>query len=129
MTLGKLKDELDATCFVYRWPGAYQKVRKIAAQSKKCESIFCSDFAVTSKYMCDAQLGSPVICGDEKVVNGFVSNEGNCVDNNIRTKLNMHSVEQYRDFINDPANYNSAITQKTSILLILSALIIAIKKF
>jgi V8-like Glu-specific endopeptidase len=122
LPLGNL--QTNSTCRLYGWSGYFSVIKQDLVTvygSKYCDSnspeIYCSKFSSSTEIACKSQLGAPIVCGNETNISGFVINNGSCNQN----RLNFLSVDDLKDFINDPENYtDSATLQKVSIVFILS---------
>lgn len=89
---------------------------------------FCSTFDLPQELPCSAFLGSPVICGHEGRVDGFVLSDNMFCDNVWgRNMLQFHSVEEFRDWIEEVSGAEA--TGKVSAVLILSAFAIRFVNF
>jgi hypothetical protein len=84
---------------------------------------FCSIFDANLA-TCVSQLGSPLINGDvsSSSIDGFVISEGSCSRNGSRFVLHYHSVDDFRDWIEQVSGADSV--KKVSGFLVLSAILI-----
>lgn len=112
----------------------------------KLPNIFCSIFITDTHATCTANLGSPVICSEDgNAIDGLLINENACTNHLGRYQLNYISVGDVREWINcqissntqcdasgsnsttvSPPTTQSGMAVKTSITLIMSALLSAI---
>lgn len=83
--------------------------------------VYCSDIEIAFNDLCKIPSGSPVICGNDSVISGFVLNRGSC---SIKG-LDYHSVGDFQDWINEVLNSGTAM--KTSVLLVFSAIFLSFK--
>lgn len=82
----------------------------------------CSFHTTIFHYSCSAMTGSPVTCGNESIIAGFLINNASCSTNDDRVSLNFHSVSQFSGWTYDP---NTAITAKMSTVVIIFVLFIS----
>lgn len=95
-----------SSCSLFGWGGALLDPRRDEVMVNNPESCdpnypqnFCTIFDSTLNPTCDAILGSPVTCGNDMAVAGFLTNDEGCNTNAGRTTLNYHSVDHFRDWI------------------------------
>ena len=68
---------------------------------------FCSTFDEQLKGLCQAPQGSPVICGNNSIISGFVLNSQSCGRLNGRFSLEYHSTAEFQDWIEEVSNAKS----------------------
>lgn len=89
---------------------------------------FCSTFDTAHQFPCSSRLGAPIICGPEGRLDGFVITENQYCNNFWgRNMLHYHSVEEFRDWIEEVSGVE--MTSKVSVVLILSVLTIRFSIF
>lgn len=116
---------------MFGW-GSHNDLTRIDAvsvyDSQFCDSNFphnfCSSFTSRLHYSCDALLGSPVTCGDESIINGFLINNGSCNPSNGQYILNYHSVSEFESWIENRTIPGSGVVKQVSMLVFMSAVII-----
>lgn len=84
---------------------------------------FCTLFDSISHSTCSAMHGSPLTCGNDMAVAGFLTNVEGCSTNAGRTILNYHSVHDFHDWIEgvfgpelperDPVNFIVTVMEFT----------------
>lgn len=75
--------------------------------------VFCSTFELPTSFECSATLGSPVMCGDQSTVDGFLLTAGQClIDGSNRATLEYHSVDYHRWWIEEVSSklYNESFS-------------------
>lgn len=128
-SLGALRT--NSTCNLHGWSGAWTNFRRdpIAVFAPQfcygsLPQAFCATFDSVNHVTCTANLGSPVICGHEGRVDGFMITESfNCDRVWGRTMQSYHSVEEFRDWINEVTQAKAKIT-KSNLLIVLAVAII-----
>ncbi|CRK88437.1 CLUMA_CG002228, isoform A [Clunio marinus] len=96
--------QTNTSCNLIGWGGARvippSKSVNIYGQ-EYCKSgnpqVFCS--ASSNSSVCEANLASPVICGSDDTVNGFLISESGC-ESKDDNRLYYHSVSDHADWIN-----------------------------
>lgn len=87
--------------------------------------VFCSFFDSASNEICSVPQGSPLICGDENAVSGFILN--NCGDIKGLNGLDYHSVGDFREWIEQVSGAKKL--DNISAIFIAIALLINVKTF
>lgn len=131
-SLGSLKS--NSSCQLFGWgPSSIGFTRGDAVTvfgSQYCNSslpqAYCSNHPTIFHYSCNAMTGSPVTCGNEAIVDGFLINNASCSSNEDgRVSLNFHSVGQFSEWILDPTREPStAVTAKISSFFIIFAILL-----
>lgn len=97
-----------------------------AACNPNIPNAFCSNFGLSTPEQCNAILGSPVVCGNEQTVSGFViGSNGTCLSSASFNKLNYHSVGDFRQWIEQVSGAQTA--GPIALLLVLSAFVLSFK--
>lgn len=129
-SLGALQS--NASCQLFGW-GSHNDLTRIdevsIVSSQLCDpnmpQIFCSIFSTNNHHSCDAILGSPVTCGDQSIVAGFLISNSTCTQRNGQFLLNYLSVSEFQRWINDPiGDTDCGVVEQLSILVFMSAVII-----
>lgn len=89
--------------------------------------VFCSTFASNSDLACTARLGSPITCGDDSTLAGFLITDRACSITGDRFMLHYHSVSDFSDWIEKVSG--AQITAEVSVMLILSAVVLGFRNF
>ncbi|KAJ6642298.1 Granzyme M [Pseudolycoriella hygida] len=84
---------------------------------------FCSSHSSIFHYTCAAMTGSPITCGNESVIAGFLINNASCSESIGHATLNYHSVSQFADWILNPS---AAVANKISVIFIVFVVLIKI---
>ncbi|KAG4071696.1 hypothetical protein HA402_011850 [Bradysia odoriphaga] len=94
------------SCNLFGWGGELLDPRRDAVMVNgpvACDpnypQSYCTVFDSVSHLTCDAMQGSPLTCGNDMTVAGFVTTDGGCSADTGRTLLNYHSVHDFRDWI------------------------------
>lgn len=95
------------SCELIGWGGDFLNPRRDAVTVNSPDSCdpnypqnFCTNFDSNAHVTCSAKQGSPLICGSEMVLAGFVTNVNGCTTNDAgQTVLNYHSIDDFRDWI------------------------------
>jgi hypothetical protein len=131
-TLGGLQPTV-SSCRIYGWGGAllnHLNREVTVSPPSACDSnlprIFCSSFSEQNDLTCAARLGAPLTCGDVSIIVGFLLDD-RCVQREENFVLNYHSVEDFREWIEEVVS--AAKTIQMSTLLILSAVFTVIKTY
>lgn len=107
-SLGSLQS--NSTCQLFGWgPSSIGFTRSDPVTvfgPQYCNSslpqALCSNHPTVFHYSCDAMTGSPVTCGNETIIDGFLINNASCSTNEDgRVSLNYHSVGQFLEWILD----------------------------
>jgi hypothetical protein len=119
MTLGSLRS--DSSCYLFGWTGSSTLIRRDSVTvfgPQNCNpnspQVFCSSFMTPNHFSCDAQLGSPLVCGDLRRIAGFVISDGSCSVDGTRNMLSYHSVGQFDSWIREVTGSDSQPTQPTT---------------
>jgi len=135
-SLGELKTNVNNSCTLSGWASSFGPSARAEAVTiynpELCDSnfpqAFCTDVDSRVSPICNARLGSPVICEGESTLAGFVITDGTCPIMGNRVVLFYHSVHDFRSYIKDIAPMaGAAVPVKLSILLILSAFSISVR--
>lgn len=87
---------------------------------------FCTRFDLSFPDTCYAILGSPLVCGGEDNVSGFlVGSNRDCIRHEGLVELNFHSVGDFDEWIKKVSGAEKAAP--ISVLLILSAFAMTLK--
>lgn len=89
---------------------------------------YCALFPTRNHYSCDVMLGSPVTCGDQWIVAGFLINNGSCTQRDGQFLLNYHSVGDFQRWILmmdvSDSGTGSGVVKQLSVLVAMIAVII-----
>lgn len=96
-----------SSCNLFGWGGELLDPRRdavIVNNSSACDpnfpQNFCTFLDTISHSTCSAWQGSPLTCGNDGIVAGFLTNDGGCSTNfDGRAVLNYHSIDDFRDWI------------------------------
>lgn len=71
---------------------------------------YCTSFDITD---CSAILASPITCGNDSIIDGFVLNNRSCAIYEGRPMLNYHSVSDFREWLENTTQ--QSVPYKSSI--------------
>lgn len=128
-TLGRL--QANSNCNLFGWGGAESSPRSDLVSISGPQTclanlpqVFCSSFYTDVADTCAASLGSPVLCGDNSAIDGFLIG-GGCAAVGSQNTLYFHTVEPFNEWINE--NTNAGMTAKIPGLVILSTVLMSLK--
>lgn len=120
---------MNTQCRLFGWGGSQLIPRReniLIQDSSSCDSNFtqavCSFVDVA---LCDALLGSPVMCPTELVLDGIAINDGFCNFANSSNILNYHSIAPFRDWILSVTS--AGMTGKMSLALLVGCMLISVR--
>lgn len=94
------------TCNLHGWGGDHFDHRRdlvTISGPQVCPpnmpQVYCTTFTTSVDPTCDALLGSPITCGNESVVSGFLLNNRTCSITDGLVSLNYHSVSDFTEWI------------------------------
>jgi hypothetical protein len=93
----------NATCNLFGWGQTqYENPRSESVSIYRSEfcnpahpHVSCSTFATTTQGICNAELGSPVLCNGNTRFTGFMTSNG-CVQGENQAVINYQSVSTFR---------------------------------
>lgn len=124
----------NSSCILFGWGQADANPRREAINvfsprfcNPNLQQAFCSRFDDNQPPgTCTAILGSPLTCGDESIVRGFlVGSNGECERRDNLFELNFHSIDEFQGWINQVSGSQKA--GKFSFIFVLSAIFVSLR--